>query len=886
MATVYWRRLILRGFGCFHDEFAIDLHTNSLLVLPNESGKSTLVAGLAAIIFGLPASSDPTKFGQARYRNWDDPPRFDGELYFAVDQQEYHLTRDFATHKVTLRQQKNGQWAEIEKASGVDNPNASRPFLGYRQMLQELFGVASLDLFLSTFCLTQPLPSPNDLDAAVQGLLAGAGGGRAADVAGRLENQLREITRHYGRPLGRSRGGNKDRQLEEIQAEIVYLEWQITAGQTSVAELQEVQARLVELRREHEQVEKELETKAGVLQAWTRWRTQQERYDRAFQQQARVEKSLRRARDLEREGESLRQQLADYAVFEAAGHDWGARLERLVEQERELERLQQEQERLKQELEQLEKEQAKKLAERQARTQELAAALRQARAQHDALIAGAAAYEEAQADYEQRFGALTVEPATLLRAVESYIQTGGASSRRQAASKRQRTVAWASRFLGVLLAIVSYLGWGRQAGAVGWGVSLALLALGWGLPWLLQGRGEPAPVQDPVLGTLATLEPAELEQAKQLLERLVQCAHTRPTAEALAESSSRLAKAEATQAGWLDNMGELQETEASARKRVEEQLTSTNRQIKALREQLEQAKLLLAEQGEGVTSWKDLRQRYAAYQQLQRQLDGLAQEQAGIWHAHQVTDLAGLERLALQVGNDLATIRLAWQTLIDENPGLPPIDTSQQPDELHSWYRQLEAEVAGLRRQIEALQGEEQNLLRRQAQLEGQEPINIAVAENRLQELRQEEKRLQLEVEALGLAYRELEAARVEYAATHRERLAEQASHYFGSITGQAERKVELDADFAVSLRGEAGQTIHPVQLSQGAQDQLYLSLRLAIADLLAEAVRLPLILDDPFVNCDSERLERIRQTLTTTVAEGRQVWLLTHTQSFADWVN
>ena len=63
----------------------------------NESGKSTL-GGLAAIIFGLPASSDPTKFGHTVIVT-DDPPRFDGELYFAVDQQEYHLTRDFATTK-------------------------------------------------------------------------------------------------------------------------------------------------------------------------------------------------------------------------------------------------------------------------------------------------------------------------------------------------------------------------------------------------------------------------------------------------------------------------------------------------------------------------------------------------------------------------------------------------------------------------------------------------------------------------------------------------------------------------------------------------------------------------------------------------------------------
>ena len=62
---------------------------------------------------------------------------------------------------------------------GVDNPNAALFWLS--PDVQELFGVASLDLFLSTFCLTQPLPSPNDL-TRLCGLLAGAVR-VAADVA-------------------------------------------------------------------------------------------------------------------------------------------------------------------------------------------------------------------------------------------------------------------------------------------------------------------------------------------------------------------------------------------------------------------------------------------------------------------------------------------------------------------------------------------------------------------------------------------------------------------------------------------------------------------------------------------------------------------------------
>jgi len=61
------------------------------------------------------------------------------------------------------------------------------------------------------------------------------------------------------------------------------------------------------------------------------------------------------------------------------------------------------------------------------------------------------------------------------------------------------------------------------------------------------------------------------------------------------------------------------------------------------------------------------------------------------------------------------------------------------------------------------------------------------------------------------------------------------------------------------------------------------LALRLAVADLMADEVRLPLLLDDPFVNCDDQRLERIRAALLE-LARDRQVLLLTHRELFGSW--
>jgi len=80
---IVFQRLYLQGFGPYQEAVEIYFQpgTNNL-VAENEKGKSTLAAGLTAIIFGLPAVSDPAKFGLACYRNWKNPAACTGELEF------------------------------------------------------------------------------------------------------------------------------------------------------------------------------------------------------------------------------------------------------------------------------------------------------------------------------------------------------------------------------------------------------------------------------------------------------------------------------------------------------------------------------------------------------------------------------------------------------------------------------------------------------------------------------------------------------------------------------------------------------------------------------------------------------------------------------------
>ena len=197
MGRVKFERVRLTGFGPYREttEFIFAEGLN-VFVAPNETGKSTLVAGVTALLFGLPQTTDPTVFGQARYRNWDHPLGFEGELLWQVDGESYRLRRNFQNNQISLAQLRDGEYREI--IGGTHNPRAQRRNQRYEEKLKELFGLNSQDLFEATFCLTQPLPEADELDGRVQELLSGTGVGfkYATD---HLAKELREITRFTGR---------------------------------------------------------------------------------------------------------------------------------------------------------------------------------------------------------------------------------------------------------------------------------------------------------------------------------------------------------------------------------------------------------------------------------------------------------------------------------------------------------------------------------------------------------------------------------------------------------------------------------------------------------------------------------------------------------------
>jgi DNA repair exonuclease SbcCD ATPase subunit len=93
--------------------------------------------------------------------------------------------------------------------------------------------------------------------------------------------------------------------------------------------------------------------------------------------------------------------------------------------------------------------------------------------------------------------------------------------------------------------------------------------------------------------------------------------------------------------------------------------------------------------------------------------------------------------------------------------------------------------------------------------------------------------------------------------------------------------QVRFGEDLDFSLRRSDGQQVARgkalLQLSAGARDQLHLAVRLAIAEFLSKPGNpLPLLMDDVFANCDDERARAGMRLLAGTLAQTHQVIVMT----------
>ena len=155
--------------------------------------------------------------------------------------------------------------------------------------------------------------------------------------------------------------------------------------------------------------------------------------------------------------------------------------------------------------------------------------------------------------------------------------------------------------------------------------------------------------------------------------------------------------------------------------------------------------------------------------------------------------------------------------------------------------------------------------------------ITEADVDARLDEIQEASARLQGDYDAIEVAMEALKEADDQLHARFSPQLSQTAAGYFQQLTQGRFSQVALDRSFNVTVRETGALADRPLALlSQGTADQLYLALRLAVADLVLPSPQAcPLILDDALVTFDDDRLRAALDYLLSE-SKNRQILLFT----------
>ena len=236
---------------------------------------------------------------------------------------------------------------------------------------------------------------------------------------------------------------------------------------------------------------------------------------------------------------------------------------------------------------------------------------------------------------------------------------------------------------------------------------------------------------------------------------------------------------------------------------------------------------------------------------------------------------------ALQTQQKLDAARLELQTrqtyLETVKSMVRTVTSPAMPDKLDLPLEQTLRELADARAELQQTQ---QQLYQYKGKAEalGQEQVLRA----RLDTLLRRISRLEDTYYALELAQDALYRATTELQRRFAPRIAKKAQELFASLTDGRYNRLVMAEDFSLSVSAQEEDTLHTAQWrSDGTVDQLYLALRLAVADELTPEA--PLVLDDALLRFDDKRLGNAMDLLQ---AENKQVILFTCQSREADYIN
>lgn len=156
-----------------------------------------------------------------------------------------------------------------------------------------------------------------------------------------------------------------------------------------------------------------------------------------------------------------------------------------------------------------------------------------------------------------------------------------------------------------------------------------------------------------------------------------------------------------------------------------------------------------------------------------------------------------------------------------------------------------------------------------------QDPEDI---QERLDEIVERISDLENKIQEHDLAAKFLEMAQTEVQQKLTPTMERDSKNILKEVTNDHYKDIKIDEqslDISIKVP-EKNDYVDASNLSQGASDQVYFTLRTVLVNLLCGDLNIPLILDDPFHNFDEIRLKRTLKTINK-ISKEKQIILISH---------
>jgi len=271
---------------------------------------------------------------------------------------------------------------------------------------------------------------------------------------------------------------------------------------------------------------------------------------------------------------------------------------------------------------------------------------------------------------------------------------------------------------------------------------------------------------------------------------------------------------------------------------------------------------------------------YSELEQLVKRAEELRSDLDRQWSL--LADRSGLPITASIVDN-LPTIRMRVEGMLRNHSDLDPKEYDERELDLVAREKNdLEEQISQLNKQLAQHHKKLQEFEIRASRLFGEDfeegELRISSIEG-LQRVKNEIEKLldaiEVRAETARQAIRIMETIKKQ----ERKSIADlfeaegTATEFFAKITNGAYRRVQVDGEEpSIVVHRDDGTVIPLEKLSRGASDQLYLSVRFALARRVLGDTLGFFVMDDPFIASDSERLRRQVKILGELAEEGWQI--------------